>query len=96
MEFLTALSDIVLNLPFLLILVGILFVVYWVNAFFLMYHLVRFGIGPRPKLLALIFFIGSIVLFAGATYASSTMRLEDFILVIRSYIQQVPLPSPSF
>lgn len=37
--------------------------VYWVFAFMIFYHLVRFGIGTQPKRLALIFLIGSGVLY---------------------------------
>lgn len=93
MEWLTVISDIVLNLPFFLILGGIIFIAYWANAFFLMYHLMRFGIGPRPKLLALIFFIGSLILFAGATYASNSIQLDDIVRSIQDYVQHIPLPT---
>jgi len=40
------------------------FCVYWLNAFFIIYHLTRFGIGTYPKLIALVFFAGSVALFA--------------------------------
>ena len=38
------------------------FVVSVVYAFCIMYHLTRFGIGPNPKLLSLVFFVGFCVL----------------------------------
>jgi hypothetical protein len=36
---------------------------YWIGAFTVMYHLIRFGIGTLPKKLALVFLLGSIFLF---------------------------------
>ena len=48
---------------FSIILFVFAFLVYWVNAFFIIYHLVRFGIGTQPKIVALFFFMGSIVFF---------------------------------
>lgn len=61
-------------MPFLnLILVAVLllFIVFWLNAFIILYHFIRFGIGPRPKQAALIFFGGSFVLFIFLTFALS-------------------------
>ncbi len=87
------LSDFVLNLPFLLIAAGIFFAVFWVQAYFLMYHLTRFGIGPRPKLLAFIFLVGSLVLFAGVISAASAVHISDLVQVVKTYVQQAPLPT---
>lgn len=42
---------------------------YSIFAFFLIYHLARFGVGPAPKLAAFIFFIGSIILVLIAVIA---------------------------
>lgn len=55
--------SIINDFPFGLILLGLLIIVYWIQAFFIIYHLIRFGIGPRPKIFSLIFFIGSALLF---------------------------------
>lgn len=33
-------------------------------AFAIIYHFIRFGVGTTPKILALVFFIGSFLLFA--------------------------------
>jgi len=54
-----------------LVVFFVILVLYLWYAFSIIYHLIRFGIGTKPKTLALIFFIGSIVLFAIAisTYA---------------------------
>lgn len=35
---------------------------YWTGAFVILYHLIRFGVGNQPKKIALIFFVGSIIL----------------------------------
>jgi hypothetical protein len=44
----------------------LLFAVFAINlwyVFAIIYHLIRFGIGVNPKIMALLFFIGSIVFF---------------------------------
>jgi hypothetical protein len=41
----------------------VLLVVFWIHTFVILYHLIRFGVGPRPKQVSLIFFIGSFILF---------------------------------
>ena len=35
---------------------------YWVGAFFILYHLIRFGVGSSPKKMAVIFLAGSLFL----------------------------------
>lgn len=54
-----------------LTLIGFLIIlaVYLWYAFAIIYHFLRFGIGITPKLLALIFFVGSFVLFLLVTDA---------------------------
>ena len=56
-------SSIISSFPFGGILLGLIFLVYWVQTFLIVYHLPRFGIGPAPKLFAMIFFVGSGILF---------------------------------
>ncbi len=46
------------QIPVLPILEALFFIVCMVYAFCIMYHLTRFGVGPGPKLLSLIFFVG--------------------------------------
>lgn len=64
MELVIALVE---KIPVFPILFGILFLFYWLQVFFIIYHLVRFGIGPAPKLMALIFFTGA-ALLVGITF----------------------------
>jgi len=37
-------------------------IIYWIGAFFIVYHLVKYGITSSPKKIAAIFLAGSIVL----------------------------------
>lgn len=52
-------------------------VVYWLNVFFLLYHLIRFGIGYWPKRLAILFFFGSAVMFLAAVAAAADVSWSD-------------------
>ena len=36
---------------------------FWLFAFIILYHLLRFGVGTQPKKFALIFLFGSVALF---------------------------------
>jgi len=47
----------------LIIFLAILAIYLWYG-FAIIYHLIRFGVGIKPKILALFFFLGSFVLFA--------------------------------
>jgi hypothetical protein len=46
------------------ILVILFFFIFWGVVFIVLYHLSRFGIGVKPKQLAAVFFLGSMVLFS--------------------------------
>ncbi len=48
------------RLPLIVFLATML--IYWIGAFIVLYHLIRFGVGNRTKILALVFFAGSMVL----------------------------------
>ncbi len=43
---------------------GLATLIYWVFAFTIIYHLVRFGIGKTPKKLASVFLVGTVALFS--------------------------------
>jgi CBS domain containing-hemolysin-like protein len=62
--------------PFVGIFVAIIVLVYWVHSFFIIYHLTRFGIGIKPKLIAMIFFIGSMLLFMAVIYFYNRVDLS--------------------
>lgn len=61
---------------FFLIIVAIGLIVFWLNAFTILYHFIRFGVGTRPKQAALIFLIGSVVLFFFAIVAVVGLMLD--------------------
>ncbi len=44
------------------ILFTFVILVYWTGAFVILYHLIRFGVGNQPKKIAIIFFVGSLIL----------------------------------
>ncbi|MBU0476458.1 hypothetical protein KKB68_00370 [Patescibacteria group bacterium] len=49
------------------------------NAFCIIYHLLRFGIGVTPKILALIFFAGSILLFSIVITSYAQVDWQDIL-----------------
>ena len=51
--------------PISLIIYALIFlavITYWSVTFIILYHLNRFGIGTQPKILATVFFFGSVLL----------------------------------
>ncbi len=50
-----------INLPILILGLGILYFI--IQSFYIVYHLIRFGIGPKPKFVALLYVLGSSILF---------------------------------
>ncbi len=58
-----AMSQIISNVgDFPLLILVVALVAYWVMAYFLLYHLTRFGVGTEPKLVSFVFLLGSIAL----------------------------------
>jgi hypothetical protein len=45
------------------IIVVVTLLVYWLLAFIIFYHLIRFGVGTQPKKIAAIFLLGAVGLF---------------------------------
>ena len=80
-------ADILNLIPFGGIAVVFFSLIYWVPSFFIIYHLTRFGIGTRPKLIALIFFIGSIILFSIFIISASRLDLSGLTQQAGSYIK---------
>lgn len=104
MDLFAQISGFITNFPFLTALVTAFFLLYWTNAFFLVYHLTRFGIGPVPKLFALVFLLGSILLFSLTTLAYGKVDFSKTIETIKTQVKSpdfiknfsLPkLPSPS-
>lgn len=50
------------TIPFVEILIGAFLLGYWVGIFILLYHLIRFGVGPHPRIVALAMTLGSVLL----------------------------------
>ena len=48
---------------FVAVIAVALFILYWIHTFTILYHLIRFGVGTRPKQVSLIFLVGSFCLF---------------------------------
>lgn len=58
-------------------------VFYWIYVFVVIYHLVRFGIGLTPKILALIFLAGSVMFFTTALVLYYRVDLDQLFANIR-------------
>lgn len=67
------------GIPILPILFVFIFCFYWIYSFFIVYHLVRFGIGAKPKIIAFIFMMGSLLLFMGFVYTATSTNWEDLL-----------------
>jgi hypothetical protein len=59
------------------IIFAIVVVCYWLMVFFMLYHLVRFGIGTAPKRIAVLYLAGSAVLFSTALLCLSAIDLGN-------------------
>jgi uncharacterized membrane protein (DUF485 family) len=64
------------------VVIGFILLVYLVYVFLIQYHLVRFGIGIKPKMTAAIFLIGSIVLLFPVIFFYIKFDAQDFIKAI--------------
>lgn len=47
------------HIPFYLVSLLLVLIIFATNAFFIVYHLIRFGIGTAPKIVAFVFVIGT-------------------------------------
>ena len=73
-EILDNYGDLISMIGFLIILIAYL----W-YCFAIIYHFLRFGIGTNPKILAMVFFIGSFILFALVLNAYSEVNWISII-----------------
>ncbi len=61
----------VFSLPLWPIAAGLILLIYMINVFCVVYHLIRFGVGTNPKLVSLIFLVGaSLLLMVSMTLLS--------------------------
>lgn len=65
------------KINFAAILFSFVFLIYWIYVFVIIYHLVRFGIGPKPKLFALIFLAGAVILFTTSIFSFGQIDFTD-------------------
>ncbi|MEK7135451.1 MAG: hypothetical protein AAB780_01970 [Patescibacteria group bacterium] len=62
------------------VVVGALFVGFWITSFTILYHLIRFGIGVLPKKLAVLFLVGAISLFTWSIILFARLDLNNISL----------------
>lgn len=62
-----------------LILFFVILAFYLWYTFSIIYHLTRFGVGKKPKILALIFFIGSFILFTITLSTYSRVNWKEIL-----------------
>ncbi|MEK7172410.1 MAG: hypothetical protein AAB740_00325 [Patescibacteria group bacterium] len=72
----------------LLIFIGAVFFLY---SFFIFYHFIRFGVGGRTKVLALIFFIGVCLLSATTLLAWQKVNWLDICQAIKNALPNIKL-----
>lgn len=84
--------DIVRNVITWLPLVFLIFllIIYWIGGFIILYHLIRFGVGTRPKIASFVFFIGSILLIVIAIALYARIDLAKFVTDVLG----TPSPTP--
>lgn len=82
------------NLP--LVIFAFALALYFIYTFIIVYHLTRFGIGTKPKLAALVFFVGTLVLLMifFAVYGSLDIQLiqNSFAKLFTDFSIKIPLP----
>ncbi|MDD5750354.1 MAG: hypothetical protein PHU56_01750 [Candidatus Pacebacteria bacterium] len=73
----------------LLIVMAAVFLLY---GFFIFYHFIRFGVGGKPKILALVFFIGAcflsaitLVAYQKVDWAYVYQAIKDALHVVKPY-----------
>lgn len=67
------------NFPVLPVIFALTFLVFWIYVFFIVYHLTRFGISTKPKIIAFVFFMGSAFLFMQLIYSFNQIDLKTVL-----------------
>lgn len=70
----------------LLEVLGIIIILSLVFTFFTLYHLIRFGVGIKPKLTAAVFLAGSIVLLLTVVAVGFLVDLKLAIEELKYYV----------
>jgi hypothetical protein len=65
---------------------GIIIVTSLIFTFFTLYHLIRFGVGVKPKITAAIFLTGSIVLLLAVSVISLLVNTKVVADEIKTYV----------
>ena len=89
-------ATIISQIPIVPIAVGAFLIFYWIRAFIIMYHLVRFGIGPAPKFLALLFLVGSGFFFMVAISLYVQLDTSQLFRNIGDSFNQIKPQLPSY
>jgi len=77
-----------LSFPIELVVLGFVSVIFWLFVFVTIYHLIRFGVGTHPKIVAAIYLAGSGGLFS---ISALLFLLVDFPLVVQTFIELATL-----
>ena len=64
------------------IAIGFVVLIYFVYVFLIQYHLIRFGVGIRPKMTAVIFLFGSAILLIPVIIFYIKFDVHDFIQAV--------------
>jgi len=62
------------------VVVGVIFLAFWLVSFIILYHLARFGVGVLPKKLAIGFLIGAFGIFTWCIIAYVKLDLSNINL----------------
>jgi hypothetical protein len=61
------------------IIIGILLLIYFIYIFLIQYHLIRFGVGIRPKIMAAVFVFGSLILLLPVIFFYIKFDFQEFM-----------------
>ena len=71
--------------PFFIFLLGIF--IFWIFAFFLLYHFMRFGVGSAPKKTAFVFLTGALIIFIFVVFFYAQIDIDKLLIEIFGEVQ---------
>ncbi|PIR41558.1 MAG: hypothetical protein COV31_00410 [Candidatus Yanofskybacteria bacterium CG10_big_fil_rev_8_21_14_0_10_46_23] len=83
-----------LELNYLALSVGVIVAFYIIQVFIIEYHLIRFGIGSHPKLFALVFFIGAILIFGANVAGFYNLDPKEIFIGFQKLISEIDFRIP--